>query len=83
MKKNMVSLISSLIETDIQWKHITQHEKKTENPIHQLPYRRYALLMGSELISKALTCMKIYLCNKKWQFVKETDTSGFIGFIVV
>ena len=28
-------------------------------------------------ITKALTCMKIYLYKQKWQFAKETYTSGY------
>ena len=45
-------------------------------------YKKYSLasdiLKGSP-ITKALTCMKIYLYKQKWQFlVKETDTSGYI-----
>ena len=41
----------------------------------------YILLFGvlkGSLITKALTCMKIYLYKQKWQFCQKTDTSGYV-----
>ena len=41
---------------------------------HDAPKLKYKTCASSSPISKALTCMETFLCN----FVKETDTSGYI-----
>ena len=84
------SLVGSMFTSFVFCRPFCSPFLKTQNPLGHMKPNFMWILHGtsktkfklrvrlSQKLLTSVTCMKIYILNKNGNFVKETDTSGYI-----